>query len=594
MSRSFSPSRRLFLHSAALTASGCFLNGCVRHIPTGRLPAVNLSAPLTIDVHCHFFNGTDIQLERFIQKVPDANEGNLVAVDAAPLVEKINWAVAPKGKSEMKKLQSGDISEETACKGRTKARASSYGKYRREVLRHPAEAEQAAGLAASPQKAGSASKLQNSEVPRRKKYEDYVHDHNLAQCGSAGSPNPLAPFLVGGEFPAVKEYFQYRYVALADYLHLYNQATERTIDLIIAHLVDYDWPLNSGVPPKTHLIDQIKLMERISVLSDGRVHVFAPFDPFREIAYQAKWRRANWSALDALKHWVANHGCIGVKIYPPMGFAPYGNCEIDLSCWKGVWNDWLPNVESVPYGNGRHATIGERLDDVLGQLYSWCLDNDLPVMAHTDLSNGLNKTFNNFTAAEHWATLRDCFGSLRVNFGHCGGIEDTAADDWTAALPHKGVNARDLVALMSSKPSSPGWRFFADSAYSNKILMPHDDLMNVYSKALSWTSTEQERPVLPDRLMYGSDWSLLMLEKDMQQYFTEFVSMYSQLDESLSSSRGASGTLSNRFFGENAVDYLGLRDGRNRQRLVNFYAARGMTFGTVGQPAWMGKIAISS
>jgi hypothetical protein len=593
VSKSFSRSKRLFLHSAALTTGSLFLNGCVRHIPTGRLPAANLSLPLTIDVHCHFFNGTDIQLERFIKKVPDANEGNLVAIDAAPLLENINWALAPKGKSEMKKLRSGNVSDEEACKGRNKARASSYGKYRHEVLKHSAEAEQAAGPVASRQNASSASKPQNSELPWRKKYEDYVHDHNLAECGSSGSSNSLAPFLVGGEFPAIKEYFQYRYVALADYLHLYNQATERTIDLIIAHLVDYDWPLNSGKPTKTHLNDQIRLMERLSILSDGRVHTFAPFDPFREIAYQARWRGATWSALDALKGWVANHGCIGVKIYPPMGFAPYGNSEIDLSCWKGVW-DWLPNVESVPYGNGRHATIGERLDDVLGQLYSWCLDSDLPVMAHTDLSNGLNKTFNNFTAAEHWATLRDCFGSLRVNFGHCGGVEDTAADDWTANPPHKSVNARELVALMSNSPSSPGGRFFADSAYSNKILRPQADLFDVYSKALSWTAADQQKPVLPDRLMYGSDWSLLMLEDKMQQYFTDFVAMYSRLDESLSPSRGASSTLSNRFFGENAVDYLGLRDGRNRQRLVNFYNTRGMTFGPNGRPAWMGKITLSS
>jgi predicted TIM-barrel fold metal-dependent hydrolase len=188
-------------------------------------------------------------------------------------------------------------------------------------------------------------------------------------------------------------------------------------------------------------------MERISVLSKGRVHTFAPFDPFREIAYQARIRGASWSALDAVKQWVALHGCIGVKIYPPMGFAPYGNAAINLDSWRRRW-DWLPNVERISDGKGSYATLGQRLDDVLGELYSWCVENDLPVMAHTSLSNGL-RGFDDFPAAVHWATLRDSFGHLRINFGHMGGLEGTQEADWSMAPnePPPHVNARDLLAL---------------------------------------------------------------------------------------------------------------------------------------------------
>src|ERR1700675_115389 len=96
-------------------------------------------------------------------------------------------------------------------------------------------------------------------------------------------------------------------------------------------------------------------------------------------------------------------------------------------------------------------------------------------------------------------------------------------------------------------------------------------LLEVYDAALSWKAPQQSRPVLPDRLMYGSDWSLLMLEEDMQKYFADFVSMYSELEKSRSASGESRENLSDRFFGKNAVDYLGLRDGRTRQRLTDFY-----------------------
>ena len=82
----------------------------------------------------------------------------------------------------------------------------------------------------------------------------------------------------------------------------------------------------------------------------------------------------------------------------------------------------------------------------------------------------------------------------------------------------------------------------------------------------------------------------------MQKYFADFVSMYSELEKSRSASGESRENLSDRFFGKNAVDYLGLRDGRTRQRLTDFYtacgvkSACGVKFGQHWQPAWMRKI----
>lgn len=144
------------------------------------------------------------------------------------------------------------------------------------------------------------------------------------------------------------------------------------------------------------------------------------------------------------------------------------------------------------------------------------------------------------------------------------------------------VNARDLVALMSADSTAAGGRFYGDSGYSDMVLTHYDELQKALGAALSWKASRQSRPMLPDRLMYGSDWSLLMMEADMRAYFDNFVKMYSGFD--------ATGKLSGKFFGDNAVAYLGLKDGRTRDRLQDFYTKNAVHFETGGQPIWMRKI----
>ncbi len=103
----------------------------------------------------------------------------------------------------------------------------------------------------------------------------------------------------------------------------YSQGKTRKIDLLVAHLVDYDWPIGDGTSTTTSLSDQVRVMERISQLTGGRVQCFAPYDPFKELA--------NGSSLSFVMDAISNHEFIGVKIYPPMGFAPLEQILIKLS-----------------------------------------------------------------------------------------------------------------------------------------------------------------------------------------------------------------------------------------------------------------------
>jgi hypothetical protein len=531
------------------------LAGCVRRIPAW-LPRSNPDYPLTIDVHCHFFNGSDLQMAGFISETVNQEGKPWAGPAAASLAQDINWGIAPTAKSEKKELETTERSSQKTREKWRKAHAAQSNKFRQELQKPNAQATLHSNRLAEPQK------LSKNAEPR----------------------------LEGGLTEALEEYAQYRYVAFFDYLNLYNNdpSTNRTIDLAVAHLVDYDWPLRGGEQTKSPLNEQVELMKKISIVSHGRVHTFAPFCPLREVAYRANFQvknGANWSSLEMVQNWVKESGCIGVKIYPPMGFAPYGNAQIPPDFWDGHWK-WLPKPDAVP-GAGGTATMGERLDQVLGDLYDWCLKEDVPVMAHTDLSNGLSTKFNGLTESKYWGALSSSrFGRLRLDFGHLGGFEDTSVTDWSMGSDASAgdVNARDLVALMSADSTTAGGRFYGDSAYTESVLNDSDRLrlQKVLDKALAWKTPGQPQPILADRLMYGSDWSLLMKEIEMRAYFEDFVRMYSALDPT--------GKVSAKFFGENAVEYLGLRDGRTRQRLLDFYKDNGVHFDRDGQPAWMRKI----
>jgi len=226
----------------------------------------------------------------------------------ASLAQEIDWGIAPTAKSERKKLESTERSSEKAHETWKKAHAGQSNKLRRELQKPSSQDTLRANGVASP--------------PKRSKHAEPIHE--------------------GGLTEALEEYVQYRYVAFLDYLDLYNDnpSTNRTIDLAIAHLVDYDWPLMCGEPTKSSLNDQVELMKRISIVSLGRVHTFAPFCPLREVAFRAGFPvkgMLTWSSLEMVKRWVKECGCIGVKIYPPMGFAPYGNEQIPPDFWDGHW-----------------------------------------------------------------------------------------------------------------------------------------------------------------------------------------------------------------------------------------------------------------
>jgi hypothetical protein len=127
-----------------------------------------------------------------------------------------------------------------------------------------------------------------------------------------------------------------------------------------------------------------------------------------------------------------------------------------------------------------------------------------------------------------------------------------------------------------------GEYFYADSAYFSEIFTELPKLETFLTERMRRTSSRGPA-ALSQRLMYGTDWEMVVLEGAMSnQYLSRFEAMFSRLDRN--TSLGADGTLSHRFFGINAANFLGLRVGQpNRVRLDQYYRLS-------SKPAWTAKV----
>ena len=138
-------------------------------------------------------------------------------------------------------------------------------------------------------------------------------------------------------------------------------------------------------------------------------------------------------------------------------------------------------------------------------------------------------------------------------------------------------------ALMG-RAGSGGGNFYADAAFLSYAMSNPDDLTNALRILFKTTNTSGPVP-LAQRLMYGSDWEMLIIAGDeSSNYLRNFEYIFEQLGDD--PSLGGSGNLADRFFGINAANYLALGSGRStRNRLDSFYQSKG-----VSKPQWAQKV----
>jgi len=576
---------------------------------------------LTIDTHCHIFNGTDIQLEKFLNETHQGIPPRLVTL-ASNMEKKsgiqgdVEWKDLVELAKRMKCPVAGEpaagsiaqLAEAQAPPLSPAATQPADARSQVNTMRNAAYQNAKEGIATTIEKRPPANQKEadadasvkqmlaaDSHEGFRKKVDTVKAERSAGQAATGETREPTCGDAknIGGELDTVVDYFLPRIVLAQLYLDTFCPSAGRNVDLMFAAMVDYDWWLAQGAAPLTPLKEQVKVMEQISILSGGRIHGLAPFCPLREVASRAGQgtEETGWSSLAFVQDTILNRGCVGVKLYPPMGFAPYGNTGLDdpdaprwdpdhpESCGlPGVhphsdfWsrNSLLPDWARQPViryaKDGSEKRLGARLDDALGDLYKWCQDKGVPILAHTNTTNGVDCGYENLAMAEYWRKALAAYPKLRVSFGHMGGFDDDLGKK--AEVPR---TSQAFIGLMGDG-SAPGddpmaatyTHAYADSAYDAVLLSCQDQFAQRLDKAYL------DDPALRGRFMYGTDWSLMVHVGHNKVYLKDYVALMNRIDKSVP---GTGRKPSQAFFGWNAVEYAGLRStDQARQRLDGFYA----------------------
>lgn len=556
--------RRGMLAGLGSALGGPLIGGCSPLAGTLRteLPPVDPGTPLTIDVHSHVFNGSDLQIASFIKHTRPQQAA------FAGLLEQLG-NFAPSAVEELRQLD-GILP--------TSVRAMADEQYRKARVRiGEAEARRRLAMPPPPPAMAGARTPEGDLIGQRlaalpERYDNYKNELRARPrarvAGRSGvAPAPAAAAAPGcieddadGLFDFLLRNFHYRYVNVHDYLEEYSLRPTRKVDLMVTQIVDYDWPLGE-LRTDSPLRDQIRLMERISRLTAGRVLNFAPFCPFKQVAFNRGIGNVD-DPMDLVQDAILKRGHIGVKIYPPMGFLPYGNERLGPTYWNGT------PVRGELLGRA----LGADLDRALDGLYRWCLANDVPVMAHTSPSNvAAPKYLADLMVPQSWQPVLKAYPGLRVNFAHFG---------HTDVVCNAGANAGLLMGLMTPGADSPGGRLYADSGYFAEILGDKQKVETQFRSLLLQTAGKGDA-ALGRRLMYGTDWEMVIIEGGTSAYLELFESVLDDLARD--SAVNPDKELTERFFGLNAATYLGLRRGDyNRARLDKFFGS--------ARPHWMAKV----
>jgi len=255
----------------------------------------------------------------------------------------------------------------------------------------------------------------------------------------------------------------------------------------IPALVDFGISLRDIDETRVPLANQVRVMGKLSRNQKrGRlVHGYVAFNPLR-------YALRGPQALDLVKEAIEEHGFLGAKLYPPMGFRVSGN--------EGA----TPNLDDLltylggPYTSDR-VGFTRRVDQGLVLLFDYCAANDVPVMAHTNPTNLAYYTYHDRPNPAYWREVLRQRPRLRVNFGHFGGAARRSDDDG-----HRDYAwAREIIQLFANYPNTYG--DFGD----------YEGILETNLREMADLATflreldPMQTALMRKRLLFGTDWEML-------------------------------------------------------------------------------------
>ncbi|MCH8558979.1 MAG: amidohydrolase [Balneolia bacterium] len=213
-------------------------------------------------------------------------------------------------------------------------------------------------------------------------------------------------------------------------------------------------------------LKQLEDTKRQALRYPGRVLPFAMVNPIRP------------DAFDLLKRDAESGACVGLKLYPALGYHPY----------KGVMKEVL----------------------------RYCNDNNLPVLLHcNDLGFRKSKTAASYGNPGHWRPVFEELPDLKVCFGHFGGETEDDKPVWIAPEFPEDSWAFEIMNLMRKYPG----RVFGDLSYHASHLKDDDTTASNYKKNLFKVLDDDE---LSPHVLWGTDYHLLRMDSDDSGYGESF------------------------------------------------------------------------
>jgi predicted TIM-barrel fold metal-dependent hydrolase len=346
-------------------------------------------------------------------------------------------------------------------------------------------------------------------------------------------------------------------------------ATNHRCELIAPAVVDYNAWLNNPDEQDKRLTDQVAVMGAIAKLpGKPRVHGFVPFDPVRAIMaplgyYPGGTHMEMIYPLDLVKDAIENHGFLGVKLYPPMGFRAWNNGKGDIA-FSSVVKTFVNQGFSGPIGDRQ---LGGLIDKELEKLYRYCADQGVPILAHAYNSNQAEECTGWRASPQYWSEVIDKFSSpekpLRLCLGHFGSF--AAHTKFPTCTDAFGAKAWEII-VGSIIATDKGSHVFADLSYLSEVLdrsASGQKTLNTMAKQFQSFVGTYDKAV--EHISYGSDWIMLGLESGHERYHLA-VGEFLRRDVGFDAAQ-----LANVYF-NNAINFLGLRPGdQNRARLEKFY-----------------------
>ncbi|MER9455565.1 amidohydrolase family protein [Mesorhizobium sp. M0478] len=549
--------RRDFLKQTSLSIVA-IAAGCTPESPS----ELGRGLPL-IDAHCHVFNASDLPATRFLRQVvfedfPKQSAARILAVRDPDVTDEFIQLIlrllgadkAPSADQEIAYLRTGRRGMPTALSA-AKARAAAIEDTTQHLLFLDRKGRRAVIAA------GSSDLTNRSPLPEEK-FLNYLLGEPMK---SLRANEPLstararsASQQAFGRTDAVGHYLNwfslfrlYRHVLVERLVTDTVRQGFRPIMLTPA-LVDYDEWLYEDVD-SSPLPRQMVVMDCISqrmAKSGSVLHGYMGFDPLREVAYRAG--KSPVSSLTTVRTALTEHGFVGAKLYPPMGFRASDN--------------------EPPYPVRTVKALGfvpsKQLDAALRDLYRLCVELDAPILTHGYASNGSGPDYAKRGDPAYWISVFQKFPTLRVCLAHFGGFDARSAGRENMPLPEGSWEWR-LGEFIKSQPQQ---NVVADISYFSEVLTARADVRK--SLASSFRRWLAEFDPGCDHILFGSDWIMLGKEAGYDHYIKS-INAFLRTDCHLSEDA------CDKIFRRNAMRFLPLERGsRGRNRLLAYYRKNGL------------------